>query len=143
LPHKIHALAILEAIKMPPKERKQAKKRWNSSGEEAKLLRDLFRNGDISRDDAPKMIYDKYKEFFHQYDLGVFRTNLYRIRDQVEVEGDPTEQPPGRKFPVVYCTSHYNRSLTCVSLKPVWLLAWSLLRRLYLVASEQHELLVP
>jgi hypothetical protein len=98
-------------MKMPPKERKQAKKRWNSSGEDAKILRDLFRSGDISRDDAPKTIYDKYAQFFHQYDLGVFRTNLYRIRDQVEVEGDPTEQPPGRKFPVFYCTSQHPLQL--------------------------------
>lgn len=82
---------------MPPKDRKP-KKRWNSNGDDAKLLRDLFRNGEITRDDAPKTIYDKYKQFFHHYDLGVFRTNLYRIREQVEVEGEPQEQPPGRKF---------------------------------------------
>ena len=88
---------------MPPKDKKP-NKRWNSNSSDAKLLRELIKNGEISRDDAPKAVYQKFSEFFSQYDLGAFRTNLYRIRDQVELEADPKEQPPGRKFTVCHCT---------------------------------------
>jgi hypothetical protein len=89
---------------MPPKEWKPTKC-WASNSDNAKLLRDLFRNGDISRDDAPKMVYNKYSQLFSKYDLSAFCTNLYRFTDQVELEGGNTrEHTPGHKYSVSYCT---------------------------------------
>jgi hypothetical protein len=79
LPLKISAPKISVTIKMPPKDRKP-KKRWTSNSDNAKLLWDLFQNGDFSRDKAPKMVYDNYyAQCFHHDDLGTFCTNFYRI----------------------------------------------------------------
>jgi hypothetical protein len=90
---------------MPPKERKPIKC-WTINSNDAKILQDLFRNGDIvPSDDAPKTVYYKYSQFFYKYDLGALCTNLYPIRDQVELDGgDPREQTPGRKYSVFCCT---------------------------------------
>jgi hypothetical protein len=54
-------------------------------GADAESLRDLYRTGAVTRDDAPKSVHLKYPQF-QKYDLANFRINLHRIRDEVELE---------------------------------------------------------
>ncbi len=64
---------------MPPGVPQVIYKKWSNTGEDAEYLRDLYEEGEIQSDTAPKTVWESHDRF-QQYKLDSFRSALNRVR---------------------------------------------------------------